>query len=146
MLHCFDYNRFIEKGKARMKDFICFENVRKVYHTGEVEIEALKNVNFTVGEGEFCVIVGASGAGKTTILNILGGMDSLTDGCVLLEGTDISKYDKRKLTEYRRYDVGFVFRSDNPTASSTSLAFRGFLHICAANSTFSSAVRFCTKL
>ncbi|MBR6152301.1 MAG: ABC transporter ATP-binding protein [Lachnospiraceae bacterium] len=104
-----------------MKDFICFENVRKVYHTGEVEIEALKNVNFTVGEGEFCVIVGASGAGKTTILNILGGMDSLTEGRVLLDGTDISKYDKRKLTEYRRYDVGFVFQFYNLVQNLTAL-------------------------
>ena len=104
-----------------MKDFICFENVRKVYHTGEVEIEALKNVNFTVGEGEFCVIVGASGAGKTTILNILGGMDSLTEGRVLLAGTDISKYDKRKLTEYRRYDVGFVFQFYNLVQNLTAL-------------------------
>lgn len=111
----------MEKGKARMKDFICFENVRKVYHTGEVEIEALKNVNFTVGEGEFCVIVGASGAGKTTVLNILGGMDSLTDGRVLLEGNDISKYDKRKLTEYRRYDVGFVFQFYNLVQNLTAL-------------------------
>ena len=104
-----------------MKDFICFENVRKVYHTGEVEIEALKNVNFTVGEGEFCVIVGASGAGKTTILYILGGMDSLTEGRVLLAGTDISKYDKRKLTEYRRYDVGFVFQFYNLVQNLTAL-------------------------
>ena len=104
-----------------MKDFIRFENVRKVYHTGEVEIEALKDVNFTVGEGEFCVIVGASGAGKTTILNILGGMDSLTDGRVMLEGKDISKYDKRRLTEYRRYDIGFVFQFYNLVQNLTAL-------------------------
>lgn len=104
-----------------MKDFIRFENVRKVYHTGEVEIEALKEVNFSVSEGEFCVIVGASGAGKTTILNILGGMDTLTDGKVFLEGQDISKYDKRKLTEYRRYDVGFVFQFYNLVQNLTAL-------------------------
>ncbi|MCR5499648.1 MAG: ABC transporter ATP-binding protein [Acetatifactor sp.] len=103
------------------KDFICFQNVRKVYRTGEVNIEALKDVNFTVNEGEFCVIVGASGAGKTTILNILGGMDTLTEGRVLLDGQDISKFDKRKLTEYRRHEVGFVFQFYNLVQNLTAL-------------------------
>ena len=104
-----------------MNDFIRFEKVRKVYHTGEVEIEALKDVNFSVAEGEFCVIVGTSGAGKTTILNILGGMDTLTEGKVFLEGQDIAKYDKRRLTEYRRYDVGFVFQFYNLVQNLTAL-------------------------
>ena len=104
-----------------MNDFIRFENVKKVYRTGEVEIEALKNVNFTVGEGEFCVIVGASGAGKTTILNILGGMDTLTEGRVLLDGQDVSGFDKRRMTEYRRYDVGFVFQFYNLVQNLTAL-------------------------
>ena len=103
------------------KDFICFQNVRKVYRTGEVNIEALKDVNFTVNEGEFCVIVGASGAGKTTILNILGGMDTLTEGRVLLDGQDISRFDKRRLTEYRRHEVGFVFQFYNLVQNLTAL-------------------------
>ena len=102
-------------------NFITFENVKKVYRTGEVKIEALKDVSFHVGEGEFCVIVGASGAGKTTILNILGGMDTLTEGRVFLDGDDVSRYDKRRLTEYRRYDVGFVFQFYNLVPNLTAL-------------------------
>jgi len=83
-----------------MNEFVCFEKVKKIYRSGEVEIEALRDVNFVVEQGEFCVIVGASGAGKTTILNILGGMDTLTSGRVLLDGQDISHFSKRRLTEY----------------------------------------------
>ena len=108
-------------NEKRMNEFVCFENVKKIYRSGEVEIEALRDVNFVVEQGEFCVIVGASGAGKTTILNILGGMDTLTSGRVLLDGQDISNFSKKRLTEYRRYDVGFVFQFYNLVQNLTAL-------------------------
>lgn len=104
-----------------MGAFVTFEKVNKIYRTGEVEIQALKNVNFEIGQGEFCVIVGASGAGKTTILNILGGMDSLTSGRVMLDGQEVSAYHKKQLTDYRRYDIGFVFQFYNLVQNLTAL-------------------------
>ena len=104
-----------------MSAFVEFHNVKKIYHSGEVKIEALHDVNFQIEQGEFCVVVGASGAGKTTILNILGGMDSLTDGNVFLDGQDISKFNKKQLTTYRRYDVGFVFQFYNLVQNLTAL-------------------------
>ena len=88
---------------------------------GEVDIEALKDVNFVIEKGEFCVVVGASGAGKTTILNILGGMDNLSSGQALLDGEEISAYHKKKLTAYRRYDIGFVFQFYNLVQNLTAL-------------------------
>lgn len=104
-----------------MSAFVEFKNVNKTYHMGEVDIEALNDVNFTIEKGEFCVVVGASGAGKTTILNILGGMDSLTSGQVLLDGEEISAYNKKKLTTYRRHDIGFVFQFYNLVQNLTAL-------------------------
>lgn len=101
--------------------FVEFKNVKKTYHMGEVDIHALNDVNFTIEKGEFCVIVGASGAGKTTILNILGGMDTLSEGTVLLDGAEISKYNTKKLTTYRRHDIGFVFQFYNLVQNLTAV-------------------------
>lgn len=104
-----------------MGSFVQFKKVSKTYHMGEVDIEALRDVNFVIEKGEFCVVVGASGAGKTTILNILGGMDSLSAGQVLLDGTDISAFGKKQLTAYRRHDIGFVFQFYNLVQNLTAL-------------------------
>lgn len=104
-----------------MSAYVEFKNVKKIYKMGETQINALNGVDFEINKGEFCVIVGASGAGKTTILNILGGMDTLTSGSAVLDGTDISKMTKRQLTAYRRYDVGFVFQFYNLVQNLTAL-------------------------
>ena len=101
--------------------YVEFKNVKKTYKSGEVLIHALNDISFEIEQGEFCVIVGASGAGKTTILNILGGMDTLSSGHVFLDGNEISSYDKKKLTAYRRYDVGFVFQFYNLVQNLTAL-------------------------
>ncbi len=104
-----------------MSSFIEFKDVKKVYHTGEVDTVALENVNFEINEGEFVVVVGASGAGKTTILNILGGMDTLSSGTVMLDGEEVSSFSKKRLTTYRRHDVGFVFQFYNLVQNLTAL-------------------------
>ncbi len=96
-----------------MSEFIEFKDVKKIYHMGEVDIPALSGVNFEIKKGEFVVIAGASGAGKSTILNILGGMDTPTSGQILVDGEDISNYNAKQLTTYRRYDIGFVFQFYN---------------------------------
>ncbi len=96
-----------------MPHFIEFQNVSKIYYMGEVEIPALHDASFTIEKGEICIIVGPSGAGKTTLLNILGGMDRLSDGKVFLDGEEVSAYDKKRMTAYRRYDIGFVFQFYN---------------------------------
>ena len=101
--------------------YVEFKNVRKTYKSGEIEIHALNDVSFEIEQGEFCVIVGASGAGKTTILNILGGMDTLSSGSVFLDGNEISSLGKKALTSYRRYDVGFVFQFYNLVQNLTAL-------------------------
>lgn len=104
-----------------MSAYVEFKQVKKVYHMGEVDIEALHDATFEIEKGEVCVIVGASGAGKTTLLNILGGMDTLTSGSVFLDGSEISKYNKKQLTAYRRYDIGFVFQFYNLVQNLTAL-------------------------
>lgn len=96
-----------------MSEFIEFKDVRKIYHVGEVDIPALDGVDFQIKKGEFVVIAGASGAGKSTILNILGGMDSPTSGSIFVDGNDISQYNAKQLTTYRRFDIGFVFQFYN---------------------------------
>ena len=101
--------------------FITFENVKKVYNSGEVAVTALHDVSFTIGRGEICVIVGESGAGKTTLLNILGGMDSLTEGKILVDGAEVSAYSKKQLTAFRRTEVGFVFQFYNLIPNLTAL-------------------------
>lgn len=93
--------------------YVELKDVYKRYRMGEVTITASDGVNFNIEKGEFAVIVGSSGAGKTTILNILGGMDSCDEGLVSVDGRDISKCSAKQLTEYRRYDIGFVFQFYN---------------------------------
>lgn len=93
--------------------FVEFRNVSKVYQMGEVEVHAVKDMSFSIEKGDLVVVVGPSGAGKTTLLNMLGGMDTLTSGTILLDGEDISHYDAKQLTSYRRYDIGFVFQFYN---------------------------------
>ena len=104
-----------------MDGFIRLEEVRKIYQTGQVVTKAVDGINFTISEGEFVVIIGASGAGKTTILNILGGMDTVTSGSVFVDGNDIAKYSRRQLTQYRRNDIGFVFQFYNLVPNLTAL-------------------------
>lgn len=109
------------KEKSDNMSYIEFKNVIKEYKMGEVSIKALNNTNFEIEKGELTVIVGPSGAGKTTALNILGGMDSATSGKVLIDGKDISNFKGKELTKYRREDVGFVFQFYNLVQNLTAL-------------------------
>ncbi|HIQ97168.1 MAG TPA: ABC transporter ATP-binding protein [Candidatus Limivivens merdigallinarum] len=102
-------------------EYVKLEQVTKIYKMGEVEIHAVDGVDFTIRKGEFVVVVGPSGAGKTTVLNILGGMDTATSGRVLVDGKDIAKYSQRQLTGYRRNDIGFVFQFYNLVPNLTAL-------------------------
>ena len=104
-----------------MEHYISFENVVKRYQMGEVEITAVDGVDFSIEKGEFAIIVGPSGAGKTTVLNILGGMDSCTEGRILVDGELVSGYTPKQLTSYRRYDIGFVFQFYNLVQDLTAL-------------------------
>jgi putative ABC transport system ATP-binding protein len=101
--------------------FVEFHDVTKYYRMGEVRIAAADGVTFSIEKGEFAVIVGPSGAGKTTVLNMLGGMDACSGGRILLDGREISRFNSRRLTEYRRYDVGFVFQFYNLVPNLTAL-------------------------
>ena len=100
-------------GEIELGKYIEFKDVKKKYKMGEVEIQALGGVDFSVNKGEFVIIAGASGAGKSTILNILGGMDTVSSGKVIVDNNEISKYSQNDLITYRRYDIGFVFQFYN---------------------------------
>ena len=104
-----------------MNSFVTLKNVYKRYHMGEVTITASDGVSFEIEKGEFAVVVGSSGAGKTTVLNMLGGMDSCDEGSILVDGEDIAKYTPKQLTQYRRYDIGFVFQFYNLVPNLTAL-------------------------
>ena len=104
-----------------MSEFVVMENVKKTYKMGEVMIHAVDGVDIEIHKGEFAVIVGPSGAGKTTVLNMLGGMDRVTSGKVIVDGRDISLYNSRQLTKYRRDDIGFVFQFYNLVQNLTAL-------------------------
>ena len=104
-----------------MKDFVKLQDITKIYKMGEIKIRAADNISFSIDKGEFVVIVGPSGAGKTTVLNILGGMDTATSGTLLVDGDEITAYNPRRLTEYRREDIGFVFQFYNLVPNLTAL-------------------------
>lgn len=101
--------------------FVEFRDVRKVYTMGEVKVAAVDGMTFDIEQGELVVVVGPSGSGKTTLLNMLGGMDSCTSGSIKLDGREISQFSAKELTDYRRYDIGFVFQFYNLVQNLTAL-------------------------
>ena len=101
--------------------YVKLDKVSKIYKMGEVEIRAVDNISFEISKGEFVVVVGPSGAGKTTVLNILGGMDTATKGNVYVDGSNIAEYNSHQLTAYRRDDIGFVFQFYNLVPNLTAL-------------------------
>ena len=107
--------------RCAMQPIVVMEGIRKYYRMGEVTIQAVDGIDLTIKKGEFTVIVGPSGAGKTTVLNILGGMDTADEGTILVDGNDISQYRERQLTTYRRNDIGFVFQFYNLVQNLTAL-------------------------
>ena len=111
----------LREGEGPALSYICLDHVVKRYHMGEVVITAVEDVTFSIEKGEFAVIVGPSGAGKTTVLNILGGMDACDEGTIAVDGQVISGYSAKQLTSYRRYDIGFVFQFYNLVQNLTAL-------------------------
>lgn len=101
--------------------FIEFEHVSKVYHQGEVDIHALHDISFEIEKGEIVIIAGASGAGKSTVLNILGGMDTASSGRISVNGVRVDRMDEAALTDYRRFEIGFVFQFYNLVQNLTAL-------------------------
>lgn len=110
-----------EKGERMQEDFVKLKDVTKVYQMGEVAIRAVDGISLSISKGEFAVIVGPSGAGKTTVLNILGGMDTASSGDVWVDGYNIARFNRKKLTGYRRNDIGFVFQFYNLIPNLTAL-------------------------
>jgi putative ABC transport system ATP-binding protein len=111
----------VDRGKTMYQAFVEAKHIRKTYRMGEVKIHAVEDVNFAVNQGEFTVIVGPSGAGKTTVLNILGGMDQASGGEVWIDGRNIAEYRKKELIRYRREEIGFVFQFYNLVQNLTAL-------------------------
>ena len=101
--------------------FVEFKDVRKIYTMGEVQVAAVDGMSFEIEQGELVVVVGPSGSGKTTLLNMMGGMDSCTSGSITLDGARVDQFDEKQLTDYRRYDIGFVFQFYNLVQSLTAL-------------------------
>ena len=101
--------------------FVEFKDVRKIYTMGEVQVAAVDGMSFEIEQGELVVVVGPSGSGKTTLLNMMGGMDSCTSGSITLDGARVDQFDEKQLTDYRRYDIGFVFQFYNFVQNLTAL-------------------------